>query len=199
MKQLALILAPIVLAGGLLARHVAGQSLAEVARQAREERDKKEAKGQKPVRTYTNTDVEKLTGGKVSSVSTTDAGEGTAAEGGSERAASSVGGEMTDVAGGSEGGEEKGEEYWKQRMNDARLTQSRAQERIELLQLQARNVYGNFVAVDDPGQKALLQTQLQKLNADIEKAQQEAAEAANALKDLKEEGRKAGALPGWLR
>lgn len=196
MKRLSIVVIGLLCACGAGVRAAGAQSLAEVAKQ---EKEKQKDTKSKPAKTFTNADLEKVTGGKVSSVST---GAETPAIPAAGEAASAASGEKAEGAAAGEGEkkeEEKGEEYWKSRASDARLKQKRSKERLDLLLLKQATLNNRFYNLADPAQRDLAQAELQQIASDIEEAKQEAIGAAQALVDLEDEARKAGALPGWLR
>lgn len=198
MKRLSIVVIGLLCACGAGVRAAGAQSLAEVAKQ---EKEKQKDTKSKPAKTFTNADLEKVTGGKVSSVST---GAETPASpaAGEAASAAAASGEKAEGAAAGEGEkkeEEKGEEYWKSRASDARLKQKRSKERLDLLLLKQATLNNRFYNLSDPAQRDLAQAELQQIASDIEEAKQEAIGAAQALVDLEDEARKAGALPGWLR
>ncbi|MEW6364249.1 MAG: hypothetical protein AB1714_06375 [Acidobacteriota bacterium] len=171
------------------------QTLADVARETKKDAEKTA----KPSKTYTNADLERFSGGAVSTVvdsgeyDTTAGGESPAAEAGESKLAGDEGQPGDTQQGG------KGEDYWRQRAAEARKTKARAIERADLLQTKANILYSNWVAVDDPAQRDYLWVQYLQVQSEIEEARKETADTSQALTDLEDEARKDGALPGWLR
>lgn len=205
MKRLSIVSIIVLLAFGAFGRLAGSQSLADVAKQ---EREKKKEQQKKPAKTYTNADLDKITGGNVSSVSTgteptATAGEESKAEGAGEGAAgessAAAAGEQSATGGEGAAKEEQGEAYWRKRAADARLDVSKTKERVDLLLLKQRTLTNDFYNLSDPAQRDLAGAQLQRLAGEIEDARSEAATAQQNLGDVMTEGRKAGALPGWLR
>jgi hypothetical protein len=86
----------------------------------------------------------------------------------------------------SPGPEERGEGYWRARMQAARARVARLRNQLADLEKAAAGD-----AVTGAGQKRRLD--------DLARLRAELAEAERAVGDLEEEARAAGALPGWLR
>lgn len=192
MRKLGMFLVAVMVCGiGAYGAHA--QSLAEVAKQEKEKQ--KDSQAKKPAKTFTNADLEKITGGRVSSVSVEPAVEsqGSAAEG--EKKEEGEGAKKEE----EKKEEEKGEAYWRARAAEVKKTDVRAKERLTLLVNKQWNLNNDFNNTADPAQRDAIAVKLQEVSADIEEARQEAAAAAKALEDLADEGRKASALPGWLR
>lgn len=173
------------------------QDLGELARQEREKREKDKEKSQKPAKTYTNTDIEKLTGGYVSSVSSQ-----TEPAAGEEKKAEVAGdkGEKKDgEASGEKKEEEKGEAYWRKRATDARALADRTKERLDLLTRDRQSRFNLYFNENDPARQGALKTDLEATDAKIEQARTDAEKAAQALADLADEARRASAPAGWVR
>lgn len=161
-----------------------GQSLAEVARRerARQERNKKEAV---EVRVITQEEVS----GGVEAEETVDRRE-------NDTALSSLDMEPKKSLRGEEPSSRREEEIgWRGRM-------SRALERLKLAQERYEWVNGLYIFEgawyeDEKANKVI--TSLAQLRQMIQEAKAELDAATQALNDLKEEARRAGVPPGWLR
>ena len=95
---------------------------------------------------------------------------------------------------------EQDETYWRQRGYEIRVAWKEATERVEELEEDVFNLRMRFYAEDDPffrdGQiKPAWDHAIEELN----RARDEVDERQQELEDFMEEGRVAGALPGWLR
>lgn len=95
---------------------------------------------------------------------------------------------------------EDGETYWRERGYGIRLAWKEATERVEELEEDVFNLRMRFYAEDDPffrdGQiKPAWDHAIEELN----RARDEVEARQQELADFMEEGRLAGALPGWLR
>ena len=94
---------------------------------------------------------------------------------------------------------EKDEAWWKQRMVQARENLRRNEAFIEALQSRINSLSADFVARDDPYQRAKIGEDRQKALAEMERVQAEIALGKKQIVDIEEEARKASVPPGWLR
>lgn len=90
---------------------------------------------------------------------------------------------------------EKTEAYWRQRVTAARLQLEDAEQRYAAIDRMIR--LGQPGWTDSSGRSVMYSQQQMKTMAD--EAQRAVAQARQALEQVLEEGRRAGALPGWLR
>jgi len=90
---------------------------------------------------------------------------------------------------------ESGEEYWRDQVAVARSRVAEADRRN--LALQRQILFGQPVRYDANGKKVIYSIHTMKKRADAAAA--ELAAAKQELEDVLEEGRRAGAQPGWLR
>jgi cell division protein FtsB len=60
-------------------------------------------------------------------------------------------------------------------------------------------LWADFTARDDPAQRAAIEQDRQAALAELEETDAEADELARAIADLRDEARRAGVPPGWLR
>jgi len=100
------------------------------------------------------------------------------------------------VATDSEG---RGEAYWRQAMTEARAAVANAKKEHDRLQGDMNRNQVDFTAIDDPAARALVHTRIEELFTELSLAEQTLENAEAALRDLEEDARKSGALPGWLR
>ena len=89
----------------------------------------------------------------------------------------------------------RGEDYWRGRAGAARARVERAQRRLDALQAMIR--FGQPGQVGENGRITIYSAQDMKAMADAAAAELAAAQAE--LESVLEDGRRAGALPGWLR
>jgi hypothetical protein len=94
---------------------------------------------------------------------------------------------------------EKDEAWWKQRMAQARENVRRNEAFLEALQSRINSLSADFVARDDPYQRAKIGEDRQKALAEMERVQAEIALGKKQITDIEEEARKASVPPGWLR
>jgi hypothetical protein len=89
----------------------------------------------------------------------------------------------------------QGEEYWRRRVAEARARLADAQRRHEAFERMVQ--LGQPAQFDENGRRVIYSAQQLKAMADAATAELKAAE--DAMAEVLEEGRRAGALPGWLR
>jgi hypothetical protein len=87
------------------------------------------------------------------------------------------------------------EEYWRKRVAEARARVEQARRRNDAIQSMIR--VGQGAMYDENGRRVIYSVHQMKTIADAAEADLAAAQAA--LEKVVEEGRHAGALPGWLR
>lgn len=95
--------------------------------------------------------------------------------------------------------DEKGEEYWRNRMTTAREELRRNQMFAEALQTRINSLTNDFSARDDPYQRAQLADDRQKALAELSRVKGEIESGTKLIADIEEEARRAGVPPGWLR
>jgi len=95
--------------------------------------------------------------------------------------------------------EEKGEEYWRNRMATAREDLRRNEMFREALQSRINALTADYSNRDDPAQRAQLGDDRQKALAELNRVTQEIETGKKAIADLEEEARRAGVPPGWVR
>jgi len=92
------------------------------------------------------------------------------------------------------------ETYWRQRGLEIRKRWREAVDRIPALTARVEELRQRFYATDDPAiRDGQVKPQWDKALADLEEAKFLASKGAGEVEAFLEEGRKAGALPGWLR
>lgn len=172
------------------------QSLADLAR--REEARRQAIKT--PAKVYTNEDIR---GGAVP----TPPAASTPAAAPAAAAATPAGENRTPAptsAGASPAapdaaGATKGEADWRKRIQAERDALARAQIFADALQSRINALSADFVARDDPAQRAVIATDRQKALAELDRVRQEIAQFTKAIAATQDEARRAGVPPGWLR
>jgi len=92
------------------------------------------------------------------------------------------------------------ESYWRQRGLDIRQRWRDAVERIPELVAKVEGLRQQFYAEDDPAYRdGQIKPAWDKALADLEEARYQAGQGQQEVETFLEEGRRAGALPGWLR
>jgi len=167
-----------------------GQSLGDAAKKERERRDKLRQAGSS-ARTLTQEDLATTKARLANDPNQPVAGE--KGEASKQPARESPGGRNAD---GPEAASPKGgEEYWRGRVAQARGRVAAAQRRYDAFQRMIR--LGQPGAYDENGNRVIYSIYQMKEKADAAAA--ELASAQAALENVLEEGRRAGAQPGWLR
>lgn len=163
------------------------QTLAEAMRAEKERR----AKVQKPVVVLDNKSLEAH--GKDQKL-TIAAGD-PAAEASDAADASATAKRAEDAAAAA-----RDEEYWRSRGLEIRERWRAASDRIDELQSEAESLRRRFYAADDPYLRdSQIKPEWDRVLAELDDSRREADSSASELERYLEDGRRAGALPGWLR
>lgn len=93
----------------------------------------------------------------------------------------------------------KDEAAWRDRIQKARDALQRAQTFAEALQSRINALSTDFVARDDPAQRAVIATDRQKALAELDRVKKEIEQHTKEIATIQEEARKAGVPPGWVR
>ena len=171
----------------------AAQSLVEVARQERLRREaiaRQAGPDAAAPRVYTDADL--VDSGRLT-MRVDDAEPEAGSEPGADATASETPAPPPDEAAAGD------EQRWRGRMSEARQALARAEGRAAELQTRVNGLWGDFTARDDPAQRAAIDLERQAALADLEATEAEIAELARAVADLRDEARRAGVPPGWLR
>ena len=183
MKPRVLLSLAVVLAMGAAA---SAQSLADIARQ--EEARRKAVRT--PGKLYTNDSVRPeptpSSGGATSTQTPSPAPEAAAQPPAGDAAPSA------DTA-------KKDEAYWKKRMADVRSALDRSQTFADALQSRVNALTNDFVARDDPAQRAQIAADRDKALAELDRVKKEITTSQKAITDTQDEARKAGVPAGWVR
>ena len=91
------------------------------------------------------------------------------------------------------------EERWRNRMTEARQALEQAERRAAGLQTRVNRLWADFTARDDPAQRAAIERDRVAALDELEETEAEADDLARAITDLRDEARRAGVPPGWLR
>jgi hypothetical protein len=95
--------------------------------------------------------------------------------------------------------QKKDEQYWRKRIQSERDALTRAEMFAEALQTRINVLSADFVARDDPAQRAVVATDRQKALAELDRVKQEIAQHTKGITAIQDEARRAGVPPGWLR
>jgi hypothetical protein len=91
------------------------------------------------------------------------------------------------------------EQYWRTRINAARVGLERSQVLLQALQSRVNALATDFVNRDDPYQQAAIAVDRQRTLDEMDRVKAEIAGHTREIADIEEEARRAGAPPGWLR
>jgi len=92
------------------------------------------------------------------------------------------------------------EDYWRKRGLEIRQRWHDAVEKVTTLEAKVEALRTRFYSTDDPAVRdGQVKPEWDRAIADLEQARYEAARGPEEVERYLEEGRKAGALPGWLR
>lgn len=171
-----------------------GQSLAEIAR--REKARRAAIPEERKSKVYTNDDLRGSGGLTVGTTQRTSPSPPGAAQG----AGGSATGSNTDAGGaGAEAGEVRDETYWRTRMTTAQEARTRAALMASALQNRADGLWAQFTATDDPAQRRIMEGQRNEALAELANTRTELEGLDRDIANIREEARRAGAPPGWLR
>jgi len=162
------------------------QSLGEVAAREQEKKARKPPTG---ARVYTDEDLKKAreSGSGAVTVLPAVAGVGTASR--------------EEVDGASATARDK-EKYWRGKAAERREAVRKADARVQELETRISALRVDItpgVNVQAPNRLQTLDRALREAQDALDAARREAASARQALADLEDEARRAGALPGWIR
>ena len=171
----------------------AAQSLVEVARQERLRREalaRQAGPDAAPTRVYTDADL--VYSGRLT-MRVDDQERDAGAESGAEATEPATPAAPPETAGAGD------EEPWRNRMAEARQALEQAERRAAELQTRVNRLWADFTARDDPAQRAAIEQDRAAALDELEATEAEADELARAIIDLRDEARRAGVPPGWLR
>jgi hypothetical protein len=164
------------------------QSLADVAR--KEEARRKSVKGEAKV--YTNDDLVRTRDGSAPPVPASPAT--TAGAPGASTAAPPAAAEKARA-----GDDGKDQQYWRKRMTAAQDSVARNKVLLAALEARVNALNTDFVNMDDPYQRNVIQENLKTAMAELARVKQDIVNSTKAIADIEEEARKANVPPGWLR
>ena len=93
----------------------------------------------------------------------------------------------------------KGDKYWRDRMAGARDALSRSQAFADALQSQINALYTEFVNMDDPLQRSVIEQKRLAAIAEQDRVKADIVNQAKAIADIEDEARRANVPAGWLR
>ncbi len=158
------------------------RTLAEAAREAKESRARQDA----PIAVITNETLPEYATGDLSIAAEKPAAQGDAAA--AEPPAESA------------SGEESGEAYWRERVRGARLRWRDLLAEITRLESEVADLRRRFYAEDDGFYRdSQIKPAWDRALDRLGETRDEVRRARDNLQTILEEGRRAGALPGWLR
>jgi hypothetical protein len=196
-------------AAALVARPAAGQSLADVARKEQERRKAsataakadKDKDSDKAKKVYTNKDLGP--GGPEAPPAQTETASAPGTpptQGGTHTHEPPPTQSPAPAAGApAAAGENRDENWWRNRITTARADLQRQTLFVEALQSRINALTTDFVNRDDPAQRDQIAVDRQKNLAELERVQKDIERLKKQVADIEEEARKAGVPAGWLR
>jgi hypothetical protein len=91
------------------------------------------------------------------------------------------------------------EAYWSARIGAAREQLQRSRMFADALQSRINGLNADFVARDDPSQRAAIADERERALAELDRVNGEIQDLARTIADIQEEARREGVPPGWLR
>lgn len=173
-----------------------GDPVADAARKAREEKQKKDA--QKPKKVYTDDDIKPATPDKPAVQNATAAGATSGTE--VPTAATGAGATGSQKADGEEKEDPNSEKAWRRRFSEQHRRIADAEKELDVLQ---RELQKSSVAYYADPAKAMNEqnnrAEINDKNAKIEAKKKELAQLRQQLDDMEADLRKSGGDPGWAR
>ena len=170
------------------------QSLGEVAR--KEEERRKTIKT--PSKVYTNEDLKRDPGNSVPAPAA-----GPQSPGGSAQAPPSTSpgapSPGAQAPASPDAGPVKDQKYWKNRITAARDQLDRNKTLRDALQSRVNALNTDFVNMDDPARRAVIERDRQRAMSEMERLDKEMQEQTKTIAAIEEEARRANVPPGWLR
>ncbi len=94
---------------------------------------------------------------------------------------------------------EKQEAAWRARITEARAKLTRTKLLADAMQTRINSLTNDWLARDDPAQRALLANQRIEALGELQRLNDEIVAQTKAIADIEEEARQAGIPPGWIR
>lgn len=89
--------------------------------------------------------------------------------------------------------------YWSGRLKDLEAALGRDQTFADAMQTRINSLTADFANRADPAQRAVIERDRQKALSELARLKQAIQAGTKAVADLREEARRAGVPPGWLR
>ena len=175
-----------------MATPLAAQSLAAVARA--EEARRKAVKGQAKV--YTNETLRGADGSEPPAPPQPAAPAATPPAASAEKPAATPGSKPAAPRASEPAKDEK---YWRDRLAGARDALARSQNFADALQSQINALYTEFVNMDDPIQRSLIEKKRLAAIAEQDRVKADVVKQTKAVADIEDEARRANVPAGWLR
>lgn len=176
---------------------VSAQSLADIARA--EEARRKSAKT--PAKVYTNDDLKPLGDSPtVAPPAPATASAGKPASPTDAKPADSKAADATAAeAKKGEGAAVRDEKFWRDRISAARTAVTRGKAFVDALQSQINGLTTEFVNMDDPAKRAVIEKKRIEAIAEQDRLKKEIDDQTRAIAAIEEEARREGVPAGWLR
>lgn len=165
------------------------QSLADVAKKEEERRKAVP----EPAKVYTNKDLGAVAAGPPPPPGAPAAKAGDAPKG-ADKAASDA-----KVKDAKDQESTRDQAFWAGRLKTLQDQLLRDQNYADAMQTRINSLTADFASRDDPAQRGVLERDRQKSVAELARLAKSVKDTTKAVADLREEARRAGAPPGWLR
>ena len=194
-----LFLAAFVAAAVLIPPVLQAQSLADVARA---EEARRKAVKDPPAKVYTNEDLKPGVNSPAppaAPASTAGASTGKPTPPGAAADAKAAEAKAAEAKKGEAPAPAKDEKYWRDRITAARTSLQRNRAFVDALQSQINGLYTEFVNMDDPAKRAVIEKKRLEAIAEQERLKAEIEMQTKEITAIEDEARRAGAPSGWLR
>jgi hypothetical protein len=176
------------------------QSLADVARQEAERRKTVKT----PAKVYTNRDLRPVPAAgrqSPSDVSRTlpDGSGGQSPADGGAKPDVGTAASQSGQPGHTEDPREQDPARWRERLDDLQTTLERNLLYVDALQSRINALTNDFSGRDDPAQRMAIASDRQKAIAELERLKAQLVRDRAAIEAFREDARRAGVSPGWLR
>lgn len=177
------------------------QSLGEVARQYRKEREAREKRGEVPIKVFTNDDIAGTAEPasvveSAQKVPAAQAGKQVTETTGNEAATASSSSSTPAVASSQES--TKSKEYWKSRFKAARAALTHAKEEQTLVKDELQLLQIKQARALDPDRSRELNSEIDAKTIELESRRAATEKAQAALNKIEKEFKESGASQGWM-
>jgi hypothetical protein len=175
------------------------QSLGEIARQYRKEREARKKKGELPVRVFTNDDITTMPPLTILESSPQEPPEPPTKQPVPSRPHGTTGGERPAAQTGKAEGSAKSKEYWQARFKAARAALARAEEAQTLVEDELRLLQIQQARELDPDRSRKLNGQIDASSTELKSKRSATEKAQTALDKIEKDFKESGAPQAWIQ